>query len=510
MLRLAITLWLISGFVSAQQPERIELLNADLSEFDQDINPFATRLLGNVIFRHADATMYCDSAYLYRNENRIEAFNRIRILQGDSLTLTGDSLQYNGNTKTAQVFGNVVMTDRKMTLHTNQMDYDMNRETAFYADSGHIVDGRNTLTSKTGYYVAASKDLFFRYNVKLVNPDYVMTGDTLRYNTATETSFFLGPTYIKSDENLIYCEDGWYNTSTQLSSFSRNSYLLTRNQRLTGDSVVYDRNSGIGRVYGRVMITDTVNDIIITGDYGEHHERSDSSWVTGHALMTQVHAGDSLFLHGDTLMATGNADSISDSSTRNLFAFHDVRLFRTDLQGVCDSLVYDRTDSTIRLYKDPILWSGLNQLTADSVWMQTSRSEITHIHLINNAFICSLADSSQSDTSLITGQYNQIRGKDMTGYLSENKLYKIDVLGNGQTIYYAKNKMQENIGVNRADCSDMAIYVNENEVKTITLLNDPDGTLYPIRHLSPGELRLKGFSWHGSRRPASLEDLFSE
>lgn len=493
-----------------QKPEKIELVNADVSEFDQELNANATRLLGNVIFRHQNATMYCDSAYLYRNENRIEAFNNIRIKQGDSLDLTGKRLLYNGDTKMAQVFDDVVMKDRRMTLNTSRLDYDMNSDIAFYTDSGHIVDGENILTSKLGYFYSKSHDLFFRNDVLLINPKYTMNCDTLRYNTLNKTAFFLGPTYIHSSDNIIYCENGWYNTETQKSNFKTNSYLQTKEQRLKGDSVNYDRNKGIGKVYGNVLIEDTTNKLLISGDYGEYHELTDSSWVTGHAMMTQIYEGDSLFLHGDTLLAIGTDTKDSTQSgqkKKNLYAFHKVKLFKKDLQGACDSLVYNRTDSTIRLYYLPVLWSGLNQLTADSIYLQTSNSEITNIYLINNSFITAKADSDQT-VSLDSARYNQIRGKNMTGFLQENKLYKINVNGNGQTIYYAKNNKQKNFAVNRADCSDLVIYVDDNKVKSITLLNAPDGTLYPIRQLSVAELRLKGFSWYGQRRPQTKKDIF--
>ena len=494
---------------SSQKPEKIELVNADVSEFDQALNAHATRLLGNVIFRHQNATMYCDSAYLYRDENRLEAFNNIRIKQGDSLNLTGKRLLYNGDSKMAQVFDDVVMTDQKMTLRTSRLDYDMNNDIAFYTDSGHIADGENILTSKLGYFYSDSHDLFFRKNVLLVNPKYTMNCDTLRYNTLSKTAFFLGPTYIHSSDNIIYCENGWYNTETQKSTFKTNSYLQTKEQRLKGDSVNYDRNSGIGKVYGNVSIEDTTNNLLISGDFGEYHELTDSSWVTGHAVMTQIYEGDSLFLHGDTLLAIGSVkkDSVqTDKKKKNLYAFHKVKLFKKDLQGVCDSLVYNQSDSTIRLFYLPVLWSGLNQLTADSITLQTANSEITNIFLMNNSFISAMADSD-STVSIDSTRYNQIRGKNMTGFLQENKLYKINVNGNGQTIYYAKNNKQKNFGVNRAECSDLVIYVDENKVKSITLLNAPDGTLYPIRQLSVSELRLKGFSWYGQKRPGKKEDI---
>ena len=97
----------------------------------------------------------------------------------------------------------------------------------------------------------------------------------------------------------------------------------------------------------------------------------------------------------------------------------------------------------------------------------------------------------------------------MVGLLADNKLYRIDVTGNGQTIYYTKNKQQKNFGVNRAECSDLTIYVNENKVKGISLLNQPDGTLFPIKELSVRELRLKGFHWLEERKPKSKDDIFN-
>ena len=491
----------------AQKPEQIEIIHADVSEFDQSLNAKATRLIGNVVFKHQNAFMYCDSAYLFRDDNRLEAYNNIRITQGDSITLTGKKLNYDGESKIAHVIENVVMSDRKMTLNTSQIDYNLESDVASYSDSAHIVDGQNTLTSKLGYFYSTTHDLYFRKNVLLVNPKYTMICDTLRYNTTNKTAFFLGPTQITSKDNLIYCENGWYNTENQKSNFNKNSFLQTKEQRLKGDSVYYDRLKGIGKVFGNVAITDTINNITISGNYGEYHESTDSSWVTGNAMMTQIADGDSLFLHGDTLLAIGTENQDTSNQKKNIFAFHHVKLFKADMQGSCDSLVYLAADSSIRLFTSPVLWSGSNQLLADSIMLQTSNSEITFIYLTNNSFIASKADSLEL---VVTDslRFNQIRGKNMVGFLKESKLYRINVTGNGQTIYYAKDKDQKNFGVNRADCSDLTIYVEENKVKGISLLNQPDGTLYPIKELSLSELRLKGFSWLEEKRPKTKEDIF--
>jgi len=155
-----------------------------------------------------------------------------------------------------------------------------------------------------------------------------------------------------------------------------------------------------------------------------------------------------------------------------------------------------------------MLWSGANQLIADSVTIQTENDEISKMYLVNNAFIASYADSV-NEKVIDSLRFNQIRGKSMTGLFRENKMYRIEVTGNGQTIYYAKDKNQKNFSVNRADCSDMVILVDSNKVKSITLLNAPDGTLYPIKELTTGELRLKGFIWKDTKRPKNREDIFN-
>jgi len=505
-----------SLFVFAQKPSRIELQHADVSEFDEAINPNADRLIGHVSFKHENAVMTCDSAYLYKKDNNMEAFGHVHINQGDTVSVTGKHLIYTGNTKFAQIFDEVEMTDRKMKLNTEKLDYNMNDDIASYTDSAHIIDEENVLTSKLGHYYSHSHDMFFRHDVSLVNPKFTLTCDTLKYNTLSRISYFVGPTYIQSKENLIYCERGWYNSDLQTSLFRQNAYMKTKEQTLHGDTVTYDRKNGFGIGYSNVSIYDSTNKVIIAGDYAEHHEMQDSSFVTGHATMIQIFDKDSMFMHGDTLKAvpeaTGRYKASNDTTgkrKRNLFAWHHVKMFKNDMQGKCDSLVYSFKDSTIRMFNQPILWSGLNQLSADSINIQISNSQIDKMYLVNSAFITSRADTGEVGP-VDSLRFNQIKGKNMTGYFQDNKLYKIDVNGNGQTIYYAKNKKQKNFGVNRADCSDLVIKVKDNKVKQISLLNSPDGTLYPIKELSPSELRLKGFYWSGEIRPKRKEDIYDK
>jgi len=508
-------LFLLVAFVplfsfSQKKTKMIEFKGANSLEVDNRIAKGAKRLIGNVSFKHENVLMFCDSAYLYSN-NMLDAFGNVHIQQGDSINLYGDLLKYNGNTKKAEIQKNVRLLEKDMTLTTDMLFYDMSTSVAYYTSGGTITSKENTLKSQNGYYHSDSKELWFKKNVVLTNPEYVMNCDTLRYNTLSKTAYFLGPTTIRSNENFIYCENGWYDTNNDISRFSINSYIITKEQKLKGDSIFYDRKKGFGKAKRNVSIIDTTQNLTIKGDYAENHEDTESSIVTGNALMIQVYDGDTLYLHADTLKASMDVRTIKTSNKvksdttrviipqRILFAYNKVKFFKSDIQGKCDSLVYTYRDSTMRLYKDPVLWSDKNQLTAEKVELVTSNGEMKTLKLENTAFII-----SQEDTM----RFNQIKGKSMKGSFSENKLKKIYVEGNGQTIYFAKEN-DKIIGVNKSDCSDILILLKDNEISKITFITKPDANLYPLSEISTEELKLRDFSWKGNQRPLTLKDIFT-
>ena len=512
----------------AQSGTRIELLNANTLEYDEKLGN-AKRLLGNVSFKHENAIMYCDSAYLYP-DNAVDAFGNVHIQQGDTLNLYGQFLKYNGNTKKAVLTKDVRLIDKELTLTSNFLNYDLGTDLANYDGGGKIVNKENTLTSQSGYYYAKSKEFYFKKNVLLVNPHYTVSCDTLKYNTFTEVAYFLSPTQIVSKENTIYCENGWYNTKSDQAQFNKNAKLSNPKQELKGDSLFYDRNKGYGKALRNIEIRDTSENIIITGDVGEYFENDDNTIVTGHALLIQVYDKDSLFMHADLLRATTDSalamaanpkkvevklskdkkkkdvavipakakDKNQVESKRVLLAYHKVKFYKSDIQGKCDSLVFTYKDSTMRLFTAPVLWSDKNQLTSDSIDIHTFDGKMQSMDLTSNAFIISLED---------TVRYNQIKGKSMKGFFADNKLCKIKVNGNGQTIYYAKDK-EAMIGVNKTDCSDMLILIKENKIDKITFITKPDATMYPIDELSPKDLLLRDFKWWGNLRPMSRWDVF--
>lgn len=495
--------------VNAQERERIELIKAKSLKFDKRIGADAQRLIGDVVFKHKGALMYCDSAYLYNASNSLDAFGKVRVLQGDTLSLASDRLYYDGNTELIKVRDNVVLKDKEMTLHTHTLDYDRQSGRAIFYDTGTILSktNNNRLDACEGVYDSSSEIFHFRDSVILENPKYRVETDTLDYANASEIACFFGPTFIFSQENTIYCENGWYDTRSDISQFNRRAYIDNGEQLLKGDSLWYSRNEELGRAFKNVAVIDTSDNYEIRGDYGEYNEKKGRNFVTGRAEMLQYDATDTLFLHGDTLLA------IEDSLRGDrIFAYPGVKFFRKDMQGAADSLVYSKTDSLIYMFTNPVLWSEDLQITGDTILIRTFDGVVDKLFVFEHAFMTNRVDSTK---------FNQIKGKRLTGYFSDNDLRKILVNGNGQSLYYASEEQEsdttdqarvepEFIGVNRAICSNIKILMKDRKVDRILFLTKPEGSFYPLEQFPDDKAYFEGFIWDDLRRPKSEEDIFTE
>jgi lipopolysaccharide export system protein LptA len=315
------------------------------------------------------------------------------------------------------------------------------------------------------------------------------------YNSKTKVSFFQGPTTITSEENIIYCENGWYNTESNISQFQKNASITHQDFILKGDSIFYDRNKGYGKAIRNINLIDTVNNLFISGDLGKYFEKTENAMVTQNALLNLIAEQDTLFVHADTLKST------KTENKREITAYNNVKCYKTDMQAKCDSLSYNLQDSTIELFKNPIIWSDKFQITADSIRLLVSGGKIKRMFLQQNPMIISKEDSLH---------YNQIKGKIMTGFFKENKLHKIVVIGNGQTIFLAQNDNKENIGINTTDCSDITLFFKENELDGITFHTKPAAIMHPMEKIAEKEKFLKGFLWRGNEQPKSKADIFIE
>jgi hypothetical protein len=151
------------------------------------------------------------------------------------------------------------------------------------------------------------------------------------------------------------------------------------------------------------------------------------------------------------------------------------------------------------MYSTPVIWSGENQLTADTISLTLRNGKMDSLVMYNSSFIISKDDSTR---------YNQIKGKNVVGYFLDNRLYKIRVFGNAETIYFVREDDGSLIGVNKGASSNMLIFAEENQVRKITYIGNPAYNLYPEKDLAPNDMRLRGFIWHGEKRPLEKQDIF--
>jgi len=480
-----------------QDTTRILLERANTWEYNKSLLEDIQRILGNVIMSHDSAYLYCDSAYLNDEKNNVIAYGNVHIMISDTLNLYGDSLTYDGNTKVARIFSNVRLVDNQTILTTDTLVFDRKTQIAQYDYWGKIVNDKNILVSKHGYYFTTIKEFFFKEKVLLINPDYRMHSDTLMYNTVTEVSYFFGPSDIVSKDKTdsIYCENGWYDTRFDKARFRKNSMIWHEDQYLTGDSLYYERKSGFGQAFEHAMLVDTVQNMLLLGNYGELQRRNGFAFMIDSAVAVMVDNGDSLFMHSDTIKATfDRAEKIKD-----VRCYYKVKFFREDLQGMSDSLVYHAADSALTMYREPVIWSGQNQLTADSITLTFRNGQADSLKMFNSAFIISEDD---------TNKFNQIKGRNISAKFRDNEIYKVNVFGNSETIYYVREEDRSLIGINKVLSSDMLIFLEKNQVKSITYLENPTATLYPEKDISPYDLKLKNFKWIKDRRPLVKEDIF--
>ena len=478
-----------------QEGSRIILEQAQTGKLEKRQGNMVQRLIGDVILRQDSTWFYCDVAMKDESDNYLEAIGNVRIKFKDSVNLYGHYLKYDGNTRIAVMDSNVVLDDNRAVLYTDHLLYDRNMDMAFYDQGGRIIDGDNVLTSIIGRYFTEIDDFYFRDSVVVTNPDYVMYSDTLRYNTETEIVYIYGPTHIYGENEYLYSEKGWYDTKSERSELYLNNRILYNEQILKADTLFYDEGGSYGRARGNIWMKDTLQKVIMEGDHSEFFRQEFYSYITGNARAILIDEKDSLFMHADTFRLVLD----SSENAKHLLAYHNIKFFKEDMQGMCDSLIYRINDSVISMRMSPVLWTQSNQLTSDSILMFITDNRIDSMALFNRAFIISQDER---------GTFDQIKGKEMRGYFRDNQLHMINVMGNAETIYFVREEDGAMIGINKLVSSNMAIVMEDRKVSRIIYYTQPEGKMLPEDEVSQEQRRLKGFEWLSDERPETKQDIF--
>ncbi len=459
------------------------------------LKPDVQVLKGNVCFRQESTYLYCDSAWLNEKTNSFDAFGNISIVQGDTLFVYGDLLYYDGNSKLAKLRKNVRMVNKKTTLTTDSLNYDRSNEIAYYFKKGRIEDGQNVLTSTYGEYSPKTNQSVFKQNVKMYNKDFLLVTEILNYNTRTHTADIIDTAQmVYKDETRVYTSKGWHNTETNRSMLLNRSTVVHKGGKtITGDTIFYDKTEKFGESFGNVILVDSTEKKTLTGNYVYYTEINDKGLATDSALLVDWSSSDSMFVHADTLL------SYKDSIYNIAKAWYGVRIFRNDVQGVCDSLSYTSMDSTINFHGNPVLWHETNQLTGKFIKAYTKNKTVEKLHIESDAMAIEKVDSIY---------FNQVSGREIIAHLDSGQLYKVEVSGNAETIYLPVDEAdQTRIGVNKTESSFVVMYFKEKKIDKIILTSASSGAVYPLGELQGPDLYLKNYSWQAEKRPLTRFDL---
>ena len=474
------------------------MLHADATRGDETRLPDAVILVGNVQLRRDSMYMYCDSAYLFTKRNSVQAFGNVRMEQGDTLFLYGDYADYDGDLNIARVRSNVRLVDKNTVLETDSLNYDRNMNLAYYFDGGTLSDEQSTLDSYWGEYDVNTKEAVFTNDVTLHNPQFIMQSDTLRYNTATNIAKIVGPTQIDNAQNRIITRLGYYNTGRRQATLLMRSVVSNGSKEITGDSLFYDEKRGVSEAFGNIVYSDTVGRNMLTGEYGYMNELVDSSYVTGRAVVMDYSQGDTLYMSADTIWAvTHNLDT--DSLYRIVRACHKVRAYRSDIQAVCDSLVFDSRDTCMTMYKDPILWYSNMQLLGEEIKIYMDTASIDWVNIINQTLYAERMGEQE---------YNQIRGQEMRFLFTGGDLSEMQVIGSVEVRYYPLDGDSVMLGLNCTESGRLTTFMKDGEVDKILIPTKADGIFYPLSQVPQEKRYLDNFAWFDYVRPTDKDDIF--
>lgn len=494
--------------------EKVHLIHADELKYDiYGPNAQAQVAKGRVHFVHKGAHLTCDSAYFYQESNSARAFGHVRFRQGDTLSVVCDQAWYNGLDQLLEARHNVVMKHRSQTLTTDSLNYDRLYQYAYFFNGGKLVDGKTRLVSDYGEYNTGTKQSKFLYDVHLKTPDSEVWTDTLHYDnfkslahvvgmyTADRGNGKLGPSLIKTKGSTITTTDAYFNTKNDKADLYGRSTVVDKAKTITADTLIYNSKSGRNKGLGNVIYIDSKNKNTLTCGEVEYSEKEGRGYATKQALVRDYSQKDTLYLHADTIrLETFHINT--DSMYRKVHCYNKVRTYRTDVQAVCDSMVFNSQDSCLTMYQDPIVWNMGRQLVGEVIKLFMRDSTVREAHVLGQALSIELMPDSI--------HYNQIFSRDMFAYFKEGKIRRSDAVSNVRAIYYpVDDKDSTLIGLNYVETDTMKMYMSPLRKLERIWMPKAEGTLYPMTQIPPSKYKLDSFAWFDYIRPVDKNDVFN-
>ena len=442
---------------SNSQKEQVQILGANTIERDPKISE-ASRLLGNVKLGFGEAILYCDSAYRF-DDGRFEVFSSIKVINEPSTILFAEYAILNPESQTINVRENVEFLHEELSITCPELIYDIERKLVRYYQRALFKDGSKTLKSNLGTYSSRSGRLYAGGNVIIEDGTDFIASDSIAIDKEDQHFSIFKRTHMDMDGALINCSRGEFDAASESGWFSGNASIYDQKGYLAGDSIVVSQISGEGSAWGNVIVKDSSRTLTVTGIYANRTSEieiihGDSSTP---AIATNIEEGDTLILGANRLR----------KSEDWLFAVGEVEFEQGAFSGEGDSLSWELNVDEVWLLGNPAVRSEDEELTGDSVKMIVVDNKPSILSLIGNAKVLSYTNDTLQ---------NQMMGKTLDAKFTEGEIDHVDIKGNGNIVYYTIDDVNS-VSLNKATCSHIKMHFRNREVKSIILLNSPEGSV---------------------------------
>jgi len=490
----------VFAFAKAYTQERKEIdITSDVTEINEIEYPGAIVMYKKnkqVYIIHEGIEMWCNLAFHYKEENIVKALGDVKIKQGDSVSMRSRYAEYNGDTKFAIAAGNVWLKKDTTVVTTDTMYFDRTKQQSYYRTGGVVTSPNSKITSRIGRYYLEDDKISFISNVEVTNSEYTINSEQLDFYSKTEHAYLYGPTTITGETSKVYCERGFYDTKNDYGYFVKNSRIDYDNRQVFGDSLYFDRTTNFASATNNIKVKDTLNKSLIKGHYAEVYRAKDSVFITQRAVAITEQEGDSIYIHGDKLIVTGKPEN------RIVRGYYNVRMFKSDMSGKCDSIHINQKTGLTQMIRKPILWNDENQITGDS------------IHLINNVVTEKLDSLKVFDNAFIIQKdsidgYNQVKGQKLYGFFNkENQLDSVNILNNAESIVYMREENGELQGIDKSKSASITILFVDKTIDEVIKYKNPGGNIWPESQFIQQQQTFENFEWRGDERLLNKEDIF--
>ena len=546
-----------------------------------DGNTKLAKVRDNVILIHGDSKLYTDFLDYDRNTNTGKYFNHGHIIDVNN-DLQSDNGYYYTNEKDYYAIDSVVLINPQYTMYTDTLRYNTSTDISYFYGPTEIISDSNYIYCENGWYDTKNDVSQFNKNAFLQTGEKTLSGDSLYYERTIGFGEAFYNVKLEDTTQKVILEGNYavYFEKDERATITDSALMI----QISNNDSLYLHSDTIKLVtfFDTIIFVDTINmspfliegnlvaDSIIENDIADDTLAADTT--KGKQILSKIidivtFNNDDDSLQTDTIVPivgiqNQNADSVNTldsilvlnilsdtiiidslghklrireyfviNKRKEIYAYNKVRIFKSDLQAKCDSLAYLSADSVLKFFVDPILWSSDNQISGETIDLHMANSEADYFVLTKKAMIVSEEDSIRFD---------QISGKKIIGHFRNNDVYKVDVIGNSESVYFPREeapkedtlittdtlstdsvitekyavvedekKKGDLIGANIAKGSSMVIYLENSKPIKIVFKKNSEGTFNPIEYVTIDKLTLKNFKWEIEKRPVDKDDIYN-